>query len=182
MYSKVDCINHKILIVGDEEPNVEIFSLETDVLCQISAGDIGYRKNAVHGFVNGVPTICGGYQDGTIDSCYQYNSGQNAFVQFAKMKTGVYRSGFAQWNNKIIITGGSSLTDVAIPQVQVVDETMTWILPDMQKNIVGHCMVETVPNTYIIIGGGNGVSNSNNLYDKTFIITPTNDSKISVSL
>ena len=102
-------------------------------------------------------------------------------AQSVKMITGVADAAFAQWNDKIIITGGTSNEGV-IPQVQVVDETMTWILPDMQENIVGHCMVETVPNTYIIIGGGNGVSNSNNLYDKTFIITPTNDSKISVSL
>ena len=176
MYSNVDC-NHKILIVGKETPNVEIFSLETDVPCLISDGGIGFRYGAVDGFVNGLPTICGGYhsQDDTItDSCYQYKSGQNAFVQFAKMKTGVFWSGFAQWNNKIIITGGRSF-DIAIPQVQVVDEATTWSLPDMPVNIMGHCMMETVSNTYILIGG---VNENNSLYNETFFITPSNDSKI----
>ena len=105
----------------------------------------------------------------------KYNSGQNAFVQFAKMKTGVFSSGFAQWNNKIIITGGRTLAEEAIPQVQVVDETMTWKLPDMQENIVGHCMVETVANTFVIVGG----TNNDGLRNKTsYIAHTTNESKI----
>ena len=177
-HSNVNC-NHKILVVGgygdpNPDPSINILSLKDNKTCQISNVTIGNPIASTMGLMNGLPTICGGFDAGsgtTIDSCYVYNVSKNEFVQSAwKLGIGVRSAGYARWRHSFVISGGTANGNQVVNLVQIPGEAQTWNMP---VNIAQHCMKPINDSSYILIGGyQNGT-----LEKKTFIFSPKDKSK-----
>ena len=154
---------NKILSIGGignsgnpPNPNTEIWSTQTNQ-CQ-DIPDMKHNHNgAVSGFVNGEPTVCGGYYPDTdtySKDCYRYDRVSNDFVQVGNLYVAVAFAAHAPWQGgteSIITVGGQTDEGEILDGIQVHGKIEAWNRPELE--LTSSCMVHLFNDTYFLMGG-----------------------------
>ena len=115
------------------------------------------------GLIDGIPTLCGGYDPqhpdyGFSTSCYQLNGKSMKLNSNLQLNQASFRSGYAQYKDKIIFTGGQRNFTIHTSWtglISILDKSGQHNLGTLLNNtkIRAHCMVGIDTNTFMITGG-----------------------------
>ena len=155
-----------ILILGgisensDPNPFGEVLNLDLTNTCnEIAIKEVSAINGAIGGLINEKPFICGGYIPslGSYSrSCYKLN--ENSFILDSTLEfnKGIGFSGYAQYKDKLLITGGvsGSLQDEEMLNgIHVLTSDGFQVIGDLNYEIKDHCMVQIDENTFMLTGG-----------------------------
>ena len=171
---------NKILNIGGignsddpPNPNSELWSTGPTDQCQTIPDLKDKHNGAISGFVDGQPTICGGYYPETdtySKQCFRYDKELNDLVPTEDLKLPVAFAAYAQWQGteSIFIVGGQSMENgnlEILNSIQILGHSNTWTVPEL--TFTCSCMVHLSDNTFFLMGGRSDTITYN---DKTFIL------------
>ena len=174
-----------ILILGgiseNSNPNPfgEVLNLDLTNACnEITIKDVSAINGAIGGLLNENPFICGGYIPSLgsySKSCYKLN--ENSFILDSTLEfnKGIGFSGYAQYKDKLLITGGVSggtfQAEDMLNDILVLTSDGFQVIGDLKYEIRDHCMVQIDENTFMLTGGKTiGVELSDEYLHKTTVL------------